>query len=251
MARTRSYYRNQMATVAWLHGTGNRYGGRDAEGDVSEQNQIISYELGPGGLASAQAAVKKKRRGRDGPSNVAAETCPRGGGGEDGRCLDLVVAERVIRRPVVIEIDSDSESDSDKGLESDHDSDLNLEDFVSRHEFENMYESFYDNNKEVRKVPWLRPKHLPHLMRSTYPGVLHQLRVWSGEQDRVVMASATQHVFQPIVTTSVVGTFVLPIVQLDDHPGVFLIRLLTRPTLTSSTVMLGTGAGRMSSSLAC
>ncbi|KAF8715367.1 hypothetical protein HU200_027003 [Digitaria exilis] len=44
------------------------------------------------------------------------------------------------------------------------------------------------------------------------------------------MASATQHVFQPIVTTSVVvnkvmGTFMLPIVQLDDHPGVFLMRL--------------------------
>ncbi|KAF8652525.1 hypothetical protein HU200_062724 [Digitaria exilis] len=187
MARTRSYYRNQMATVAWLHGAGNRYGGRDAGGDVSEQNQIISYELGPGGLASAQAGVKKKRRGGDGPSNVAAETCPRGGGGEDGCCLDLVVAERVVCRPVVIEIDSDTESDSDKGLESDHDSDLN-------------------------------PK-----ARSASASCLER-RAGSctdGFRDPACLSAVTTSV----VVNKVMGTFVLPIVQLDDHPGIFLIRL--------------------------
>ncbi|KAF8742760.1 hypothetical protein HU200_013567 [Digitaria exilis] len=229
MARTRSYYRNQMATVAWLHGAGNQYGGRDAGGDVSVQNQIISYELGPGGLA-----------------NVAAETCPRSGGGEDGRGLDLVVAERVVRRPVVIEIDSDTESDSDKGLESDHDSDLNLE--FPRTWLFPKWESWQFPKWEMPVSPRVvvrptsaAPLRLPRALSAVaspcsgcFPRAMAapeapaqfdeiNLRVWSGEQDRVVMAS-------PIVTTSVVvnkvmGTFMLPIMQQDDHPSVFLIRL--------------------------
>ncbi|KAF8742759.1 hypothetical protein HU200_013566 [Digitaria exilis] len=60
--------------------------------------------------------------------------------------------------------------------------------------------------------------------------VLHQLGVWSGDQDRIVLAVVRQDIFQPAISVSVVvnhvmGRYTIPIVHDDDHDRVFLVRL--------------------------
>ncbi|KAF8715366.1 hypothetical protein HU200_027002 [Digitaria exilis] len=56
------------------------------------------------------------------------------------------------------------------------------------------------------------------------------LGVWSGDQDRIVLAVVRQDIFKPAVTVSVVvnhvmGRYTIPIVHDDDHDRVFLVRL--------------------------
>ncbi|KAF8740721.1 hypothetical protein HU200_013773 [Digitaria exilis] len=59
---------------------------------------------------------------------------------------------------------------------------------------------------------------------------LHQLGVWSGDQDCIVLAVVSQDIFQPAISVSVVvnhvmGRYTIPIVHDDDHDHVFLVRL--------------------------
>ncbi|KAF8657522.1 hypothetical protein HU200_060086 [Digitaria exilis] len=53
--------------------------------------------------------------------------------------------------------------------------------------------------------------------------VLHQLRVWSGDQDRVVLVMPAISV--SVVVNQILGTYMVPIVHHDDVPTIFLIRL--------------------------
>ncbi|KAF8656507.1 hypothetical protein HU200_060676 [Digitaria exilis] len=52
---------------------------------------------------------------------------------------------------------------------------------------------------------------------------LHQLGVWSGDQDRIVLAVPTITV--SVLVNHVMGRYTIPIVHHDDHDRIFLVRL--------------------------